>query len=150
MCRCVRRSFVSFVTVKPIEVARILFEEGWNEQDFARVSQLLADEVPLHVGAAIRTTSASDLQRIVARWHTAFPDLRFELHSVTEDESIAAVRATLHGTHLGPWREREATGRTIAVEHAFFLRIEDGLIVEVWELLDESALTAQLNGDQTI
>lgn len=133
----------------PIEIARALFEEGWNEQDFTRVSQRLADEIPLHIGAVTHTTSDTDLQDIVARWHTAFADFRFELHSVTADESIAAVRATMHGTHAGPWGDREATGRRIAVEHAFFLRIEDGLIVEVWELLDQATLTAQLAGNPT-
>ena len=136
--------------MRPTEIARILFEEGWNEQDFTRVSQLLADEVPLHIGAGTRTTSLTDLQAIVARWHAAFPDLRFDIHSVTADESIAAVRATLHGTQLGRWGDQEATGRRIAVEHAFFLRIADGLIVEVWELVDESALAAQLTGERTV
>ena len=85
----------------------------------------------------------------MARWHTAFPDFRFALHSVTANETIAAVRATLHGTHLGPWGDLDATGRRISVEHAFFLRIDDGLIVEVWELLDKPALNAQLAGDRT-
>ena len=131
----------------PIEIAKVLFEEGWNEQDFTRVSELLADEFPLHIGAATRTTNALDLQRIVAQWHTAFPDLRFDIHSITADESTVAVRATLYGTHLGPWRDREATGRSIAIAHAFFLRIEHGQVVEVWEFLDQPTLTAQLNGD---
>ena len=133
--------------MNPVEIAKVLFEEGWNEQDFTRVTGLLASELPLHIGATTRTTNALDLERIVAQWHTAFPDLRFAIHSITADESTVAVRATLHGTHLGPWRDREATGRSIAVEHAFFLRIEHGLIVEVWELLDQATLTAQLSGD---
>ncbi|MFC2153130.1 ester cyclase [Actinomycetota bacterium] len=133
--------------MEPIEIARVLFEEGWNEQNFTQVSGLLAEEVPLHIGAATHSTSAIDLQRIIAQWHTAFPDLRFDIHSVTADESIAAVRATLRGTHLGPWGDRGATGRSIAVEHSFFLRIEKGLIVEVWELLDHPTLTKQLEGN---
>lgn len=135
--------------MSPIEIATVLFEEGWNDANFTNVTALLADGVPLHIGAATHTTSASALQRTVARWHTAFPDFRFEIHSITANETTAAVRATLHGTHLGPWGELDPTGHTIAVEHAFFLQIEDGLIVEVWELLDQPTLTAQLTGDRT-
>jgi len=134
--------------VNLIEIARALFEEGWNRQDFANVKRLVADELPLHIGGDTRTTSAAELEGIVARWHAAFPDLRFEIHSITADDDIAAVRAMLHGTHLGPWGDRQATGRCIAVEHAFFLRIDNGLIVEVWELLDQPTFSAQLTGER--
>lgn len=130
--------------MNPIEAARVLFEEGWNEQDFTNVARLLAGELPLHVGGETHTTNAAELETIVARWHAAFPDFRFDIHSITGDEHVAAVRATLHGTHHGSWAEFPATGRSIAVEHAFFLRVENGVIVEVWEILDRSALHAQL------
>jgi len=128
----------------PIDIATVLFKEGWNEQDFTKLKRLVADEVPLHIGADTRTTNVAELENIVARWHEAFPDLRFEVHSITADDAIAAVRATLHGTHLGPWGDLQATGRSIAVAHAFFLRFEGGLLVEVWELLDKETFNAQL------
>lgn len=129
------------------EAAGILFSEGWNHQDFTNVRRILADELPLHIGGRTRTTTAAELEAIVASWHAAFHDFRFEVHSTTADDHVAAVRATLHGTHTGPWGELPATGRTIALEHAFFLRMEDGVIAEVWEVLDRSALDAQLAGE---
>ena len=133
----------------PVEIAQALFEEGWNRQDFSRVEQLVASELPLHIGAHTRTTGAADLASTVARWHAAFPDLWFEIHSITADDTTAAVRATLHGTHRGRWGDLEATGRSIAVPHAFFLRIEGSVIVEVWELLDQPALRDQLTGNSS-
>ena len=132
--------------VNPIDAARTLFEEGWNRQDFTNVSGILADEVALHVGGTTRSTDAAQLASIVARWHDAFPDFRFHIHSITADDHIAAVHATLHGTHRGRWGDVPATGRSIAVEHAFFVRVSGGLIVEVWEILDQPTLNAQLTG----
>lgn len=132
----------------PIDIARVIFEEGWNRQEFGNVQRLLADEFPLHIGGDVRITNANEFATIVGRWHAAFPDFRFDIHSITADDQMAAVRATLHGTHKGPWGNLPPAGRTIAVEHAFFLRIEDGLVTEVWEILDRSALEKQLTSDK--
>ncbi len=134
--------------MNPSEIAKVVFEEGWNRQEFDNVRRLLADEFPLHIGGATRTTNPDEFETLVASWHRAFPDLRFVIHSVTADAHIAAVRATLHGTHQGPWGELQPTGRSIAVEHAFFLRIENEAVAEVWEILDRAALEVQLTGDQ--
>ena len=123
--------------MNPIQIAKTLFEDGWNRQDFTGVRRLLADEFPLHIGSDTRITSAAELEAVVAAWHTAFPDFRFDIHSITADDHLAAVRATLHGTHQGPWAGLQATGRRVAVDHAFFLSIEDGVIVEVWEILTD-------------
>lgn len=136
--------------VQPIDIARLVFEECWNRQEFGNVQRLLADEFPLHVGGDTRITSGNEFAAIVGSWHAAFPDLRFEIHSITADDHTAAVRATLHGTHQGPWRDLAPTGRSIAVEHAFFLSIEHGLVTEVWEILDRSALESQLTSDQVM
>lgn len=131
-----------------IDIAKLIFEEGWNRQEFGNVQRLLTDEFPLHVGGHTRITDGDEFAKIVGAWHAAFPDLRFEIHSITGDDRMAAVRATLHGTHKGPWGDLAPTGRSIAVEHAFFLSIEDGLVTEVWEILDRSVLDTQLKSDQ--
>ena len=131
-----------------IDIARAVFEEGWNRQEFSRVRQLLAVEFPLHVGGATRLTNAEQFESIVGEWHKAFPDFRFDIHSITADDRMAAVRATLNGTHRGAWGDLQPTGRTVAVEHAFFLAIDGGLVTEVWEILDRAQLKAQLTDDQ--
>ncbi|MFW2383172.1 MAG: ester cyclase [Acidimicrobiales bacterium] len=127
-----------------IDIARVIFEEGWNRQDFSNAQRLLAPQFPLHIGGATRLTNANEFATTVGTWHAAFPNFRFDIHSITADDDMAAVRATLHGTHEGPWGDMQPTGRSIAVEHAFFLRIENGLVTEVWEILDRSMLEAQL------
>jgi steroid delta-isomerase-like uncharacterized protein len=136
--------------MRSIDIARVIFEEGWNQQDFGNVQGLLADEFPLHIGGDTRITNGDEFATIVGSWHAAFPDLRFEVHSITGDDRVAAVRATLHGTHQGRWGGLAPTGRRIAVEHAFFFNIGDGLVTEVWEILDRSAIRTQLTNDPVI
>ncbi|WP_278237435.1 ester cyclase [Isoptericola sp. AK164] len=64
----------------------------------------------------------------------------------SEPDDVAAVHATLHGTHRAPWQGLAPTGRTIAVEHMFFFRFTEERITDVWEMLDRPAMTAQLQG----
>ncbi len=127
------------------EVVRAVFEEGWNAERFEPVAPHLG-EFEFHVGGAARPMDLADLTAIVRRWHEAFPDLRFDVHAVTASDDTAAVHATLHGTHLGPWRDLAPTGRTIEVEHMFFFRFDGPRISHVWELLDRSVLADQLEG----
>ncbi len=126
------------------ESVRAIFEEGWNQQRFERVETVLADEFDFHLAGRTRTTTLEGLRAIVERWHVGFPDFRFDIHAVVASGERAAVHATLHGTHRGEWNGLDPTGQSINVEHMFFLRFEEGLVVEVWELLDGSELRRQL------
>ncbi len=127
-------------------MARALFENVWNRRDFETAEVLLAERIQLHIGATSRTTTVGELRDIVDTWHEGFSDFRFDIHSVVSSGDRAAVHATLEGTHDGPWGGLDPTGRTIAVEHMFFLGFEDGRIAEVWELLDRAELHSQLSG----
>lgn len=126
------------------EAVRVIFEEGWNQQRFDRVETVLADEFDFHLGGHTRTTTVNELRAIVDRWHVGFPDFRFDIHAVVASGDRAAIHATLCGTHRGHWNGLEPTGRSINVEHMFFFRFENELVVEVWELLDGSELRRQL------
>ena len=88
----------------------------------------------------------AELGEIVRSWHEAFPDLQFDVHAVTSSTDVAAVPATLRGSHLGPWRDLAPTRRAIEVEHMFFFRFDGPMITDVWELLDRSVLAEQLAG----
>lgn len=129
------------------DVVSSIFERGWNQGDFAGVEHALAAEFTFHVHGSARTMSRGDLERIVAAWRRGFPDLHFHVHEVVGEDDLVAVRLTLTGTHLGEWGGRSATGNRIAVDHMFLLRMEAGVVVEVWEVPDTLALHQQLEPD---
>lgn len=126
---------------------RILFEEGWNQENFGPVEGVLAEEFEFHIGDTTQTMTIGDLRGIVRRWHVGFPDFKFHVHAVVASDDRAAAHATLRGTHLGPWSGLEPTSRALTVEHMFFFRFEGGRVVEVWELLDRSEVRRQLVDD---
>jgi steroid delta-isomerase-like uncharacterized protein len=124
-----------------------IFEDGWNRGAFDRLEGLCAPTFAFHVHGRSRVTDLAELEAIVAAWRRGFPDLRFEIGDVVAEEGRVAVRATLTGTHRGEWNGRPPTGNRIAVDHIFLLRFEDGLLVEVFEVLDSAALRRQLEAD---
>lgn len=120
------------------ELARAVFEDGWTREDFSRIGHALR-AVRLHVGGVEHDLDLAAIRDIIAGWHASFSDFRFEIHRVVASDDHVAVHATLRGTNDGPWRGGPPTGRTIAVEHMFFLRFDGDQLVEVWELLDRDA-----------
>ncbi len=121
------------------ELATAVFDEAFTQQRFERVDPAL-ESYTLHVGGRHVDLRRGDLQRLVAAWHAAFADFRFEVHQVVVDGDIVAVRATLHGTHVGEFNDRPPTGKVHAAEHMFFIGFDGDQIRDVWELYDPATL----------
>lgn len=124
-----------------------IFEAGWNRGAFDGLERVCAPTFTLHVHGRSRVTDLGELETVVAAWRRGFPDLRFEIGDVVAEAGRVAVRATLTGTHLGEWSGRPPTGNRIAVDHMFLLRFREGLLIEVFEVLDSAALRRQLEAD---
>jgi steroid delta-isomerase-like uncharacterized protein len=129
--------------VDPATIVSSIFDDAWTRQVFDSVAEPLR-EFEFHIRGTSRTMDVDELRAIIADWHIAFPDLRFDVEAMVVSGDRAAVHATLRGTHRGPWQGRPATGRSIDVEHMFFFRFDGDRIVEVWELLDSAQLQDQL------
>ncbi len=125
-----------------------IFENGWNRGEFGGLTHICAEPFTFHVHGRSRVTNLAELQAIVAGWRQGFPDLHFDLHDVVVEDGRVAVRATLTGTHRGHWNSRPPTGNAIAVDHFFLLRFEQGLLAEVFEVLDSATLERQLDPDR--
>jgi predicted ester cyclase len=72
--------------------------------------------------------------------HRAFPDYRWEIQRTVFEEPWLAVHFRDEGTHLGPWRGIEPTGKTVTTDEFAMYRFEDGRIAEVWVTADNARL----------
>jgi C-1 hydroxylase len=121
------------------------FVAAWNEKDFDRFDDLMAEDATLTVGGSTISCSPAATRAIAEYWVTAFPDYRFELiHLVAEDDMIAALMP-FSGTQQRAVLDLPATGRTVRVSEMVFFRINHGKIVEAWEEWDEHGLRRQLS-----
>ncbi len=115
---------------------------AWGNGDLAAFEQLLA---PSYVR---RSKSGSEdyasLRKTIEAMHTAFPDSSTEILEIVEEGPNAAVHWQTTGTHQGEFMDVPATGRTITVTGASFLRFDNDKLTEEWVVWDPRELLSAL------
>jgi steroid delta-isomerase-like uncharacterized protein len=127
------------------------FLATWDAHDPDRALALLSDDIvwrdvsvpePMHGKAAIRP--------YLQGWFTAFPDMstRTKNRVVSEDQVAAEVEFT--GTNSGPMQmapgapAMPATGKQVKGQGTYFLRVQNGKVVEVHSYPDVAGMMMQL------
>ena len=115
---------------------------AWGDGDLAAFEQLLAP------GYVRRSKSGSEdyanLRKTIEAMHTAFPDSSTEILEIIEDGPRVAVHWQTTGTHTGEFMDVPATGRSIAVTGASFLRFDGDKLAEEWVVWDPRELLSAL------
>jgi predicted ester cyclase len=117
------------------ELVRRMIEEVWNGERPDRLPQFWADAT---------RAEAEQLHSVLVG---AFPDLRITVEDTVAGDDKVAARMTFRGTHRGPFRGLEPTGRPVAFSSIRIYRIEDGKVVQTWAEVDALGLLGQLRGE---
>jgi steroid delta-isomerase-like uncharacterized protein len=125
-------------------IARRIPEQIASEGAIGLVDDLFAQDVGARAGPLGDAAGRDAFRELPQRMRGAFPDLEATVEELVAEGNRVAMRVTLAGTHEGHFMGVEPTEETFEVEHAIFLRIEDGKIVELWGQLDTFALLRQL------
>lgn len=127
----------------PQAVVRRLIEEVINGQDYGRLSDLLHEEYVFRAPGE-ELSGAAALQALFTGYRKAFPDLHVRIDDMFASHDRVATTFTLTGTHTGPFMGLPATGRAVAVDGIVLSRVQEGRIVDEWELTDVAGLMEQL------
>jgi len=112
---------------------RRLIEEVINQGRLGVIDELFSPQL----AAAVRHGHTA--------FRAAFSDWRMELIDVIAEGDQVAGRFTCSGTHTGPWRGAEPTGRRFEqVDEIAILRIRDNRFIDYWVLEDNAARMQQL------
>ncbi|MEU5869393.1 ester cyclase [Nonomuraea sp. NPDC047529] len=74
----------------------------------------------------------------------AFPDIHVSVEDLLVSEDKIVARQRVMGTHTGEYRGRPATGRAVTYDEIFIARFADGLIIDLWGVVDLHAQLRQL------
>ncbi|MEO1680737.1 MAG: ester cyclase [Pseudomonadota bacterium] len=80
----------------------------------------------------------------IATYTSGIPDARFDIESLHFADDVVTVIGTIRGTHTGILFGIEPTGRDVEFSAIAVHRIEDGSIVESWQLPDRLTLLDQV------
>jgi predicted ester cyclase len=132
--------------VTPADVVTRYVERVWNAHDLDALAQLTTPGYLRHLGPGVAPLDRAAQRDRIAGVQAAFPDVAFAVEDIFHAGDRVSLRATVRGTHSGPFQGVEPTGRTVAFQAVDIFRVEGDLIAEHWGLLDIPALRAQLVG----
>jgi steroid delta-isomerase-like uncharacterized protein len=135
----------------PSENKKILlrfYEEVWNKRHIQVANELLSPSHALqgnHLldsGAGILGPEAYKL--VVAQFLRGFPDLRFKVEDLVEEDGKVVVFWTISGTHQGEFHGVPATGKKMSMEGITISNLASGKILDSIVSLDMMGLMQQL------
>jgi steroid delta-isomerase-like uncharacterized protein len=118
------------------------WNRAWGDGEFAAIEDLVAPDYVRRSKSGNEDYAA--LRNTIEAMHTAFPDLTNDILQIIEDGDSVAVHWQTRGTHRGQFMDVPATGRTVTVTGASFLRFDNGRLAEEWVVWDPRELLSSL------
>jgi steroid delta-isomerase-like uncharacterized protein len=112
-----------------------------NRQDWKNLGQFVGDEA-IHNG---RRFGLSGYVRMLEKDFEQIPDLRFHIDKLISDPPHVAARLDFACTPKGDFLGLPVNGRRISFAENVIYEFRDGKIVEVWSVIDKTAIEAQLS-----
>lgn len=128
-------------------LVRRLIQDVINDEDYTVLHELLHDDYIYRAPGETLKGRAS-LQALFTGYRVALPDLNIQIDNIFGDGTQVATAFTLTGTHAGPLMDIPPTGRSVSVSGIVHSRVEEGRIVEEWELIDMATLIQQLENPE--
>lgn len=123
-------------------LVRRSIEVVWNQRNTAVLDELLAPHYQRHISATAAPLSSEGQRQRITGFHTAFPDLHFTIEDLFAEGYRVIFRATLRGTHQGPFpllQGTAPTGKQVTICVLDVVRVAGGKFAEHWggpDLLD--------------
>jgi predicted ester cyclase len=111
-----------------------------NAQDWERLGEFVSEDT-VHNG---RLLGVSGYRAMLEKDFDDIPDLQFNITLLTADPPIIASRLAFSCSPKGRFMGLEVNGRKVSFCENVFYEFRDGRIVEVWSVIDKTAIEAQL------
>lgn len=113
------------------------------ERFIAAINAEDADAIAAETGPGLRQNYTENL----LPWlYGTFPGHKIRITDMIAEGDQVVVRLETSGGHGAEWQGIPASGKQFTNTGAYFLRIEDGLIVDMSALFDDLNLVRQLGG----
>jgi steroid delta-isomerase-like uncharacterized protein len=113
-----------------------------EDSDLAALDEIVATDYQDH--ARGRQPGREALKSAAQTLEAAFPDMTSTVNHIVAEGDLVAVHNRVKGTHRGPFGNLPATGNRVDFAALQMFRVDGELLVEHWEIFDESMLAQQL------
>ena len=118
------------------------WNRAWGDGDVAAFEQIITPGYLRHSKSG--SEDSTSVVETIKATHEAFPDFSTDILHIVEDGETAAIHWRSQGTHQGSFMDVPATGRSITVTGASFLRFENNKIAEEFVVWDPRELLSAL------
>jgi steroid delta-isomerase-like uncharacterized protein len=131
----------------PVQIAQLYFD-AWNQHDADAIVAAFAEGGTYADPATAGPLTGTAIGTYARALWDAFPDLSFDIGSVTENASgLVSAEWLMKGTNTGPFNGLPPTGATVAVAGADFIRVGADKIRSVQGYFDSGAVPRALGLD---
>jgi predicted ester cyclase len=116
------------------DLVRAMIDQVWNAGRLDKLPEFWAAET---------RGEAEELHQVLTG---AFPDLQVQIEDMVAEADRVVTRLTFEGTHRGPFRGIEPTGRRVRFGAIRIYRLTDGKVIETWAHQDALGLLQQIRG----
>lgn len=124
-------------------IVRRFVDEVINNDDASALSELLHREYR-HRTPGREVRGRDGLKELFDAYRSGLPDLNVVIDDLVVSGNKVAISIRLSGTHSGDLLGIPATGRRLSVHGMVLSRLENGKIIEEWEILDMLGIFQQL------
>jgi len=113
------------------------YNEAWESGDLEAIKEIYSPDFVWHAtdGSDLSSEEMIEINRkSIEQYKIAFPDMTIINEDVIVKGDKVITRYTLRGTHTGDVDGIPATGNKIELSGIEIIQVEDGKIVESWEV----------------
>ena len=130
------------------EIVRRFFEEAWNQNRVAELSEYISANNVTHPGTVTWPFGPEAAAQLMKIWRTGLPDYQCQIQEMIAEGNTVAVRITFGGTHTGRFdvasRSLPPSGKTLFDTEILFFHLTDSKITEIWAAWDRLSVLEQL------
>ena len=131
-----------------VEANKALILEGWKcvgRGDQDGLAAMYHDDIVYRGAGGEEVRGRDSLMAMLSGYFTAMPDIKAEVEDVFGEGDRVFTRVRLTGTNTGEFMGMPATGKRVDIRWVMnVVRVQDGKVVEEWELFDNLDLMKQL------
>jgi steroid delta-isomerase-like uncharacterized protein len=112
--------------------------------DVDAFDRFLHPDVVVHAPLGLSTAGIAAEKAVWADAKRAMPDIRHDVQETISAAERAAARVVVTGTLVGDFAGIQGRGQRFEIDQVVFAHVREGLLAEVWEIVDSGTLLRQL------
>jgi len=112
--------------------------------DMSLIDEMVSPDFVNHAEVPGLPTGREGVRALFGAFHQVFENFHVVIHAQFADGDRVGTHKTLHGRHVADLFGVPASGKDVAFDVIDILRLEDGKLVEHWNVVDMTTLMRQI------